>query len=77
MKNTARTASIVLLITILAADGCSRAGATKGHARGMKPAPSTVRPDSVPSSNSDTLNSAPRVWELTALASNKGPSSTN
>jgi hypothetical protein len=69
-----RRYSLMLPIAILAALSCSRAGATKAHARAMKPVPTSAQPPSAAHQNSDTESVAPKVWELTALAHRKGPS---
>ena len=74
MQNALHT--LMLSIAILVSASCSRAGATKAHARAMKPAPTSVQPAS-PHQNSDTESVAPKVWELTALAARKGPSSAS
>jgi hypothetical protein len=73
MKDLSMALSIVLLATL----GCARAGATKAHAHAMKPAPSSPAPDSARTQTSDTARVAPNVWELTALALRKGPSSAS
>lgn len=74
MASRGREYSIALAIGILVIASCTRAGATKAHARAIKPAPQSVRPGSAAHQNSDTGSVTPKVWELTALAGRKGPS---
>lgn len=73
MKNTTRKYSMALSMAILVTASCARAGATKVHARAMKPTPASTQPGSTAHQNSDTGSVAPKVWELTALAARKGP----
>lgn len=73
MQNALHKALFALSIATLAAVSCSRAGATKAHARAMKPAPTSAQPAAATHQDSDTESVAPKVWELTALAVRKGP----
>ena len=73
MKIRGHKTSIALWIGILVGVGCARAGGTKAHVRVMKPTPSAQR-GSAAHQNSDTERVTPKVWELTALATSKGPS---
>lgn len=61
-----RACCAALSMALASTMGCARAGAPKGHARAIKPAPLSVQPDSVSHRNPDSTSLTPRVGELMA-----------